>query len=142
MAYAATAEVGVGVREIIGRVRLRREASTNHQAQRDLPGSIAASSLHSEVGRPRLLSDAVEPEAFLMEPAEGHQLSSPMRPITSAVVTVEIPGNERRTSPYGWFLRISHETLYKLMRQGLPSHRVGRKRVFIRQELMDWVRDH
>ena len=40
------------------------------------------------------------------------------------------------------FLRISHQTLYKLIRQGLPSHHVGRKRVFIRQELMDWVRDH
>ncbi len=44
VANTATAVVGVGVREIIGRVRLRREASTNHLEQRDPPRSIAASS--------------------------------------------------------------------------------------------------
>ena len=26
------------------------------------------------------------------------------------------------------FLNISHETLYKLTKQGLPSHKIGRKR--------------
>ena len=38
------------------------------------------------------------------------------------------------------FLRVSHQTLYKLMREGLPSHKVGRKRMFLRSELLDWVR--
>ena len=38
------------------------------------------------------------------------------------------------------FLRVSHQTLYKLIQQGLPSHKVGRKRMFLRQELMEWVK--
>ena len=28
------------------------------------------------------------------------------------------------------FLGISHQTLYKLMAEGLPSHKIGKKRVF------------
>ncbi|HKI83861.1 MAG TPA: helix-turn-helix domain-containing protein [Candidatus Krumholzibacteria bacterium] len=38
------------------------------------------------------------------------------------------------------FLRVSHQTLYKLMKQGLPSHKVGKKRVFLREELMAWLK--
>jgi excisionase family DNA binding protein len=40
------------------------------------------------------------------------------------------------------FLGISHQTLYKLMRDGLPSHKIGRKRVFIKEELIQWIKDH
>ena len=40
------------------------------------------------------------------------------------------------------FLRISHQTLYNLIRQGLPSHKIGKKRVFLREELLQWIRDH
>ena len=38
-------------------------------------------------------------------------------------------------------LRVSHQTLYNLMRQGLPSHKIGKKRVFLREELMKWIRE-
>jgi len=40
------------------------------------------------------------------------------------------------------FLRVSHQTIYNLMKQGLPSHKIGRKRVFLREELVQWIRDH
>ena len=40
------------------------------------------------------------------------------------------------------FLGVSHQTLYKLIRQGLPSHKIGRKRVFIKEELIQWVKEH
>lgn len=40
------------------------------------------------------------------------------------------------------FLRISHQTLYNLIKQGLPSHKIGRKRVFLREELVQWIREH
>lgn len=40
------------------------------------------------------------------------------------------------------FLGISHQTLYKLMRQGLPSHLVGAKRVFLKEDLITWVKEH
>ncbi len=40
------------------------------------------------------------------------------------------------------FLRVSHQTLYNLMKQGLPSHKIGRKRVFLREELVQWIREH
>ncbi|XUX00034.1 MAG: helix-turn-helix domain-containing protein [Dehalogenimonas sp.] len=39
-------------------------------------------------------------------------------------------------------LGVSHDTLYKLMKQGLPSHKVGRKRVFLHEELEQWVKEH
>lgn len=39
------------------------------------------------------------------------------------------------------FLRVSHQTLYNLMRQGLPSHKVGKKRMFLRDELLQWVKE-
>ena len=37
-------------------------------------------------------------------------------------------------------LRVSHQTLYKLIRQGLPSHKIGGRRMFIEHEVLDWVR--
>lgn len=40
------------------------------------------------------------------------------------------------------FLRVSHQTLYNLMRQGLPSHKIGKKRMFLHDELLEWVRTH
>ena len=40
------------------------------------------------------------------------------------------------------FLGVSHQTLYKLIGQGLPSHKIGRKRVFIKEELIQWVKEH
>ena len=40
------------------------------------------------------------------------------------------------------YLGVSHQTLYKLMREGLPSHKIGKKRVFLKEELMQWIKDH
>ena len=40
------------------------------------------------------------------------------------------------------FLGISHQTLYKLMEQGLPSHKIGKKRVFLKEDLLNWVKEH
>ncbi len=40
------------------------------------------------------------------------------------------------------FLDISHQTLYKLMHEGLPSHKIGKKRVFLRDELVQWIKEH
>lgn len=40
------------------------------------------------------------------------------------------------------FLRVSHQTVYNLMRQGLPSHKVGKKRMFLKDELLQWVKEH
>lgn len=40
------------------------------------------------------------------------------------------------------FLRVSHQTLYNLMGQGLPSHKIGKKRMFLRDELLQWVKEH
>ena len=40
------------------------------------------------------------------------------------------------------FLGVSHQTLYKLMRGGLPSHKIGKKRVFLKEELLQWIKDH
>jgi excisionase family DNA binding protein len=40
------------------------------------------------------------------------------------------------------FLEVSHQTLYKLMKEGLPSHKIGKKRVFLKDELMQWIKDH
>lgn len=37
-------------------------------------------------------------------------------------------------------LRVSHQTLYKLMKLGLPSHLIGGKRMFIDTEVWDWIR--
>ena len=40
------------------------------------------------------------------------------------------------------FLGVSHQTLYKLMRQGLPSHKIGKKRVFLKEDLIQWIKEH
>ena len=40
------------------------------------------------------------------------------------------------------FLRVSHQTLYKLMKEGLPSHKIGSKRMFLKEDLMNWIREH
>ena len=40
------------------------------------------------------------------------------------------------------FLGISHDTLYKLIKQGLPSHKIGHKRVFLKHELIKWIEEH
>jgi len=40
------------------------------------------------------------------------------------------------------FLNISHQTIYELMKQGLPSHKIGRKRVFLKKDLVRWIEEH
>jgi len=40
------------------------------------------------------------------------------------------------------FLGVSHQTLYNLMGQGLPSHKIGRRRVFFKEDLVKWIKDH
>ena len=40
------------------------------------------------------------------------------------------------------FLGISHQTIYRLMSQGLASHKIGKKRVFLKEELIQWIKDH
>jgi excisionase family DNA binding protein len=40
------------------------------------------------------------------------------------------------------FLGVSHQTVYKLMKQGLPSHKIGKKRVFFKEELVQWIKEH
>ncbi len=40
------------------------------------------------------------------------------------------------------FLRVSHQTLYKLMEQGLPSHKIRSKRMFLKEDLLKWIREH
>lgn len=40
------------------------------------------------------------------------------------------------------FLNVSHDTIYRLMEQGLPSHKIGRKRVFLKEDLIRWIKEH
>lgn len=40
------------------------------------------------------------------------------------------------------FLGVSHQTLYKLMKEGLPSHKIGRKRVFLKEDIIQWIKQH
>lgn len=40
------------------------------------------------------------------------------------------------------FLRVSHQTLYKLMKEGLPSHKIGTKRMFLKEDLIKWIKRH
>jgi len=40
------------------------------------------------------------------------------------------------------FLGVSHQTIYRLMKQGLASHKIGKKRVFLKEELVQWIKDH
>jgi len=39
-------------------------------------------------------------------------------------------------------LRVSHQTLYKLMKEGLSSHKIGNKRMFLKEDLLKWVKEH
>jgi len=39
-------------------------------------------------------------------------------------------------------LRVSHQTLYKLVGEGLPSHKIGSKRMFFREDLIKWIKEH
>jgi len=40
------------------------------------------------------------------------------------------------------FLRVSHQTIYNLMKEGLPSHKIGNKRMFLKEDLMKWIQEH
>jgi excisionase family DNA binding protein len=40
------------------------------------------------------------------------------------------------------FLGVSNQTIYKLMLAGLPSHKLGKKRVFWKEDLIKWVNEH
>lgn len=40
------------------------------------------------------------------------------------------------------FLGVSHQTIYELMKKGLPSHKVGGKRVFLKEDLIQWIKEH
>jgi len=40
------------------------------------------------------------------------------------------------------FLGVSHQTIYKLMKAGLPSHKIGKKRVFLKEDLTKWINEH
>ena len=40
------------------------------------------------------------------------------------------------------FLGVSHQTVYKLMKEGLKSHNIGRKRVFLKEDLVAWIKGH
>lgn len=40
------------------------------------------------------------------------------------------------------FLGVSHQTLYNLMKKGLPSHKIGKKRVFLKEDLVQWIKEH
>lgn len=37
-------------------------------------------------------------------------------------------------------LRTSHQTVYRLIKAGLPSHKIGGKRMFLKDEVLEWVR--
>ena len=36
----------------------------------------------------------------------------------------------------------SHQTIYKLMESGLPSHKIGKKWVFLKDDLAKWIKEH
>ena len=40
------------------------------------------------------------------------------------------------------FLGVSHQTVYNLMKNGLISHKIGRKRVFLKEDLVAWIKEH
>ena len=40
------------------------------------------------------------------------------------------------------FLGVSHQTVYKLMKDGLESHKIGKKRVFLKEDLVNWIKMH
>jgi len=40
------------------------------------------------------------------------------------------------------FLGVSHQTIHKLMKEGLLSHKIGKKRVFLKEDLIKWIKEH
>lgn len=40
------------------------------------------------------------------------------------------------------YLGVSHATIYRLMKTGLPSHKIGKKRVFLKEDLLNWIKGH
>lgn len=40
------------------------------------------------------------------------------------------------------FLGVSHQTVYRLMEKGLLSHKIGKKRVFLKDDLIKWIKEH
>jgi len=58
----------------------------------------------------------------------------------------EIRAGGRRTRPFltfqeaTEFLNVSHQTLYRLMSEGLPGFRVGKQRAFFPEDLIAWIR--
>jgi excisionase family DNA binding protein len=40
------------------------------------------------------------------------------------------------------FFEVSHQTIYNLMKEGLPSHKIGKKRVFLKEDLVKWIKEH
>jgi excisionase family DNA binding protein len=40
------------------------------------------------------------------------------------------------------FLGVGHQTMYKLMTEGLQSHKIGKKRVFLKEDLITWMKEH
>jgi excisionase family DNA binding protein len=40
------------------------------------------------------------------------------------------------------YLGVSHQTLYKLMKAGLASHKISNKRVFLKEDLEKWIKEH
>jgi excisionase family DNA binding protein len=40
------------------------------------------------------------------------------------------------------YLGVSHQTIYKLMKGGLPSHKISNKRVFLKEDLEKWIKEH
>ena len=40
------------------------------------------------------------------------------------------------------FLGVSHQTVYRLMDDGLLSHKIGKKRVFLKEDLVKWIKEH
>ena len=40
------------------------------------------------------------------------------------------------------FLGISRQSIYRLLSQGMPRYKLGGRRIFDREELIDWVKGH
>jgi len=40
------------------------------------------------------------------------------------------------------FLNVGHSKLYRLMKQGLASHKIGGKRVFLKEDIAQWIKEH
>jgi len=40
------------------------------------------------------------------------------------------------------FLNVSHQTIYRLMEEGLPAHHIGKQLAFLPDELIRWIREH